>query len=418
MDTFLFSGWHWPYVHADHAPIASSCPVLAAIGPWTTVMFTHLEDDMDPYYTSMNRRNKIISFILSCNNTRPRREGYVRKLNCKRMLILLTISILSVSFALFSIWKTTSKSGDMSKEHCQIAPYLEHLYNYRRGNFVLKFNVSDHEFSKLPLQVEVHNFGYLFRLDKNAKYTDKRTPNQEDIEKRFKSGLSLKELDSMFNTFYHFSSALKKANVTFMLYGGTLIGAQRHHSMIPWDDDIDVLVNGSQKEAMMRALEKLPAYTLYRPPMVQWKFFLTNTTVVHQRPFSWPYIDIFFFGENETHIWDKAKRYTQLYVYRKSDVFPLQYRPYQGSLQPVPCNSARVLSRTYDPSYCTTSTYTHKEERSKNPESRKTVKCESLYRNFPFVFRETRAKSVIETVKVGDCVIYQTKTALPCKDIT
>ncbi|XP_033749227.1 uncharacterized protein LOC117333919 [Pecten maximus] len=187
----------------------------------------------------------------------------------------------------------------------------------------------------------------------------------------------------------------------------------RHHTMIPWDDDIDVLVNGSQKEAMSRALESLPEYTLYRPPLVQWKFFSKNITR-SKRPFAWPYIDIFFFGENETHIWDKANRYTQLYMFRKADVFPLQNKPYQGSLQPVPCNSPRVLSRTYDPTLCTTSSYTHKEERSKDPGSRKTVKCESLYRKFPFVFRETRDHYVMETVKVGDCILYQTKAALPC----
>ncbi|OWF48402.1 uncharacterized protein LOC110453106 [Mizuhopecten yessoensis] len=381
-------------------------------------MFTHL-DESDMYYTSGSRRNKVISTIFGCNNMKVRRDSYARKVNCKRMIILATISIASVSFALFSIWKTTSKSdNDLSKQRCHVSPYYEHLYNYRGQNsqyadYLLMSNISFEKNLKHPLEVEFNNFRYLFKIDQKSRKYEINPDGERLYEKRFRSGLTVNELDAMFMTFHHFSNALKKANVTFMLYGGTLIGAHRHHTMIPWDDDIDVLVNGSQKDAMSRALESLPKYTLYRPPLVQWKFFSKNITRT-KRPFAWPYIDIFFFGENETHIWDKAHRYTQLYVFRKVDVFPLQFKPYQGSLQPVPCNSPHVLSRTYDPTLCTTSSYTHKAERPKDPETRKTVKCQSLYRKFPFVFRETRGNYVMETVKVGDCILYQTKTALPC----
>ncbi|XP_069138642.1 uncharacterized protein [Argopecten irradians] len=382
-------------------------------------MFTHL-DESDMYYNSGSRRNKVLSAILGCNNVKVRRDGYARKVKCKRMFLLIIISILSVSFALFGIWKTTSKSDKdaWGKGRCHVSPYYEHLYNYRGqaspySAYLLVQNVSFGEKGKHPLKVELQPLHFSLKVEQHSMKLNIDPEEEKLNEKRFKSGLTISELDSMFTTFHHFSMALKKANVTYMLYGGTLIGAHRHHTMIPWDDDIDVLVNGSQKEAMSRALESLPEYTLYRPPLVQWKFFLKNTTR-SKIPFAWPYIDIFFFGENETHIWDKANRYTQLYMFRKVDVFPLQYKPYQGSLQPVPCNSPRVLSRTYDPSLCTTSSYTHKEERSKEPGSRRTVKCESLYRKFPFVFRETRDNHVIETVKVGDCILYQTKASLPC----
>ncbi|OWF52824.1 hypothetical protein KP79_PYT15061 [Mizuhopecten yessoensis] len=84
--------------------------------------------------------------------------------------------------------------------------------------------------------------------------------------------------------FEAFAPTLQKANVMFMLYGGTLVGVHRHHTKITWDDDIDVLVNGSQREQMARAL--LPDYTLYRPPKVQWKFFRTDINHLESQRFS------------------------------------------------------------------------------------------------------------------------------------
>lgn len=37
--------------------------------------------------------------------------------------------------------------------------------------------------------------------------------------------------------------ALREHNMTFMMMGGTLLGSYRHHGLIPWDDDVDLVVD-------------------------------------------------------------------------------------------------------------------------------------------------------------------------------
>ena len=40
-----------------------------------------------------------------------------------------------------------------------------------------------------------------------------------------------------------FTSTVMSLNLTYFMAGGTLIGSWRHHGFVPWDDDVDLMMN-------------------------------------------------------------------------------------------------------------------------------------------------------------------------------
>ena len=57
-----------------------------------------------------------------------------------------------------------------------------------------------------------------------------------------------------------------KHNIKYSLIGGSLIGAIRHKGIIPWDDDIDIILMPEEYDKLINALENTNHYyKLYHP---------------------------------------------------------------------------------------------------------------------------------------------------------
>ncbi|XP_063432562.1 uncharacterized protein RT0683-like [Mytilus trossulus] len=189
-----------------------------------------------------------------------------------------------------------------------------------------------------------------------------------------------KKLIDIISTFAIFMDSL---NLTYLLYGGSLLGAYRHAGIIPWDDDIDVWINSSQSEQFKQEFHKIKEYKLHHQPNSQWKMFSIHGTDIKDESYQWPYIDILLFKENETHIWDSLEQYKDLFVYKKSDVFPLKKCNFENLLLNVPINTETIVTTNYDPNICVTGKFNHK---SNQPirQQRQVIPCKHLSQYYKF----------------------------------
>ena len=68
-----------------------------------------------------------------------------------------------------------------------------------------------------------------------------------DLDFRFSSPCTDEDLRSLNLTLATLLAELTRLNVTYFMNSGTLLGSYRHHGRIPWDDDVDLMVNSSEK---------------------------------------------------------------------------------------------------------------------------------------------------------------------------
>lgn len=217
------------------------------------------------------------------------------------------------------------------------------------------------------------------------------------LETYFLSPLDGKDRDLLDRTFRVFVDALEAANLTYFIYGGTLIGSLRHHGRIPWDDDVDVIVKASDKARLTEVLSQFdPEFALYVSGndnyASQWKFYPTSGRFVFHRQYRTPYIDIFFYRENETHLWNASPMYIGTEMWSKRSIFPLHRRPFGDLFLPAPCNGLVVIGAHFKLSMCRSREFNHLLEIPLLTKSI-TIPCDRLAHLYPFVRRASRAAS-------------------------
>lgn len=210
----------------------------------------------------------------------------------------------------------------------------------------------------------------------------------------------LKKLDILLRLF---NDVCVKEKISFMLYGGSLLGSYRHHGKIPWDDDVDVLVGSKFKKRLRQILETESDWSNFLSvqtnTLSQWK-------VYRKADDHWPFIDVFFYDENQTHLWDTAPQYQGRFVYHKKDVFPFKFRLFNGLCMPVPKNIRVILEQNYDVDRCQSPSFNHFTNSRITSKRRLNLPCNQLYAWFPFVFHNAGDQQMFsEVLKINNSII-------------
>ncbi|XP_067928975.1 uncharacterized protein [Watersipora subatra] len=227
------------------------------------------------------------------------------------------------------------------------------------------------------------------------------------LKKAFKPQFSEDDKDQIIQAVKVLTDALSASGIEYFLYGGSLIGSWRHHDIIPWDDDVDIIVNISDWQKLESLF--IPGYTMNIHTLNRYKFYNNNATDISSRFWKWPFIDICFFGDNGTHLYDMDPTFSKTFVYKKSDVFPLILRPFANLNLKAPKNSELIISQNYDINLCQSRSYDHKKEKDISLKEITTVNCRQLYRIYPFVIRE-KSRQGIENVYLDGRLLSSIET--------
>ena len=198
---------------------------------------------------------------------------------------------------------------------------------------------------------------------------------------------------------------------------GTLLGSYFFHDIIPWDDDMDIMVDYQDYPRLKKAFQNETIWSKYNlcgfhdsfneyefnllnktyPDIGQIenkklnKFKISNRTRFHKvkifstqskkfkmYPWRWPFIDVTFYKYNKTHFWNHDRIQ---YFMPIENFFPFHSRLFMGMWLSAPHKTGSFLKRKLGKSgtfACKSGPWNHKKEEFTKSNEKVSVSCDSL----------------------------------------
>ena len=225
----------------------------------------------------------------------------------------------------------------------------------------------------------------------------------------------------------------------YVLCAVTLLGSYMYHDIIPWDDDLDLMVDFRDYPKLKRTFQRKLFWSKYNihgfwdstneydfqflnqtfpdeennstkvfrnfEKYHAVKIFYANSQKIDKKPWSFPFIDIFYYKQNLTHIWQLEKNKMFIPI---SEFYPLHLRPFMGMWFKVPCKTGLHLKRKYHGFKCGFSVnwWNHKRDQKMEPKDRVVVQCKSLQYVYVEISRTEYLNGTLESVYLFKDLIY------------
>ncbi|XP_053395985.1 uncharacterized protein LOC128556105 [Mercenaria mercenaria] len=305
---------------------------------------------------------------------------------CNNAISLYIVYIICIPFLVTSfLWDQTQKSDISTETHNMYENYENITYDVvtTKSNELIEL-----QSGKLP---EWQNRS---RLNFSEMSDSKFTP--------FRQVMTQLEYEILMGLLRKLKQLCDENGLTYMLCGGSVLGTYRHAGFVPWDDDVDVWLDLRQMEKARTILNNTAGIMLHQSAYTKnlWKMSngskKLNKTRENQDP-RFPYIDVYFFTGNATHIYDSEDSLKEKTTLLIDDVFPVRKVLYEDEEFCVPNKMLKMIERMYGRSdICTSQDFTHLFYiEIKNVVS---VPCEHLYYYYPFVTRSYYNSTLIETL--------------------
>ncbi|MEE4248725.1 MAG: LicD family protein, partial [Kangiellaceae bacterium] len=201
--------------------------------------------------------------------------------------------------------------------------------------------------------------------------------------------------------------------IEWMIYYGSLLGAYITHDALPWDDDLDLILEE-------RALRILAVEHKNGMLSARYNISYVITGGLHKlywspgkkiKPYSWawPFMDIIAYNNSKEGFRNIDLSKGHQFKAKTDLVYPLHMRPFGPVWVPAPRDPWRMMGLTYKKGtrefLCSEPHYDHIRERGRK--GAKKNACEDLHGDDRFVYREPKLDgALIETLKLGDETLY------------
>lgn len=219
-------------------------------------------------------------------------------------------------------------------------------------------------------------------------------PNLDDHQflmlDNYKPSLTAKEQRFLLFAMLSVTQALAAFNITYIVAEGSLIGYWRHHGLIPWDDDVDILFDSDKWPLAKQVLSCIPSLDINMGSDYMWKVYHKEADLwLGEHKIRFPYVDLFLYRHDDYHLWP-------LCIWMKTEVImpvdwmlPVATGVFEGYPISIPRKPAEHLDLHFGrvDSDCYSRTFMRR-ERLVIPEDKRThLPCSMLQPFYPFVVR-------------------------------